>query len=138
MAAVQTGVGQGALDLAIEYANERRAFGVPIGTFQAISHSIVDVAIGVQGSRRLHRRAAWFADHEPGEATAQILIAYLYARDVANRAATTGIHVQGGFGFTLESDLQLYFRRAKGWTLASGDPYDDLRVLGAELYAPSA
>ena len=127
MAAAQTGVGQGALDLAIEYANERRAFGVPIGTFQAISHSIVDVAIGVEGSRRLHRRAAWFADHEPGEATAQILMAFLYARDVANRAATTGIHVQGGFGFTLESDLQLYFRRAKGWTLASGDPYDDLR-----------
>ena len=59
-------------------------------------------------------------------------------RDVANRAATTGIHVQGGFGFTLESDLQLYFRRAKGWTLASGDPHDDLRALGAELYAPSA
>ena len=61
-------------------------------------------------------------------------MAHLYARDVANRAASTGIHVQGGFGFTLESDLQLYFRRAKGWTLLAGDPHDDLRALGDLRY----
>ena len=52
MAAAQTGVAQGALDLAIEYAKEREAFGVPIGAFQAISHAIVDVAVGVEGSRQ--------------------------------------------------------------------------------------
>ena len=57
---------------------------------------------------------------------------------MANRAASTGIHVQGGFGFTLESDMQLYFRRAKGWTLVTGDPQDDLRALGDLLYGPAA
>ncbi len=134
MAAAQTGVAQGALDLAIDYANQRHAFGVPIGTFQAISHALVDVAVGVEGSRRLVLRAAWFADHEPAEAPPQVLMAHLYARDVANRAAGTGIHVQGGFGFTLESDLQLYFRRAKGWTLLAGDPHHDLRALGDLRY----
>ncbi len=121
MAAAQTGVAQGALDLAIEYAKEREAFGVPIGAFQAISHAIVDIAVGVEGSRSLARRAAWYCDHDAGARAEPALVASLHARDVANRAASVGIHVQGGFGFTLESDLQLYFRRAKGWTVVSGD-----------------
>ncbi len=138
MAAAQTGIAQGALDLAVDYVRQRHAFGVPIGTFQAISHPLVDVAIGVEGSRRLHRRAAWFCEHEPLEAASEVLMAYLYACDVANRAASTGIHAQGGLGFTLESDMQLYFRRAKGWALITGDPHDDLRALGDLLYAPSA
>jgi len=134
MAAVQTGVAQGALDLAVEYAKEREAFGVPIGAFQAIAHALADVAIGVEGSRHLAWRAAWFGDHEPDAATEPALVAYLHARDVANRAASIGIHAQGGFGFTLESDLQLYFRRAKGWTVLSGDAHDDLRALGDLRY----
>ncbi len=57
MAAAQTGVAAGALALALEYAKEREAFGVKIGTFQAISHPLVDLATGVEGSVRLHRRA---------------------------------------------------------------------------------
>jgi alkylation response protein AidB-like acyl-CoA dehydrogenase len=136
MAAAQTGIAQGALDLSIEYANQRHAFGVPIGTFQAISHSLVDVATGIEGSRHMYRRAAWFCEHEPLDAEAEVLMAYVHARETANGAASTGIHVQGGFGFTLESDLQLYFRRAKGWALVSGDPHDDLRALGDLCYGP--
>ncbi len=54
MAAAQTGVAQGALDLALDYVKQRHAFGVPIGTFQAISHTLVDIAVGVEGSRRLN------------------------------------------------------------------------------------
>jgi alkylation response protein AidB-like acyl-CoA dehydrogenase len=134
MAAGQTGVAQGALDLAITYATEREAFGVPIGAFQAIAHALADVAVGVVGSRHLAWRAAWYCDHEPDAADEPALVAWLHARDVATRAASVGIHVQGGFGFTLESDLQLYFRRAKGWTVVSGDAHDDLRALGDLRY----
>jgi alkylation response protein AidB-like acyl-CoA dehydrogenase len=138
MAAAQTGVAQGALDLAVEYAKERHAFGVPIGAFQAVSHALVDVAIGVEGSRVLAWRAAWFCDHEPDNAVEPALVASLYARDVANRAGSIAIHTQGGFGFTLESDLQLHFRRAMGWTLVSGDAHDDLRALGDVRYGTEA
>jgi alkylation response protein AidB-like acyl-CoA dehydrogenase len=134
MAAAQTGVAHGALDLAIAYAKEREAFGVPIGAFQAIAHALVDVAVGVEGSRHLAWRAAWYCDHESAAADEPALVAWLHARDVANRAASVGIHVQGGFGFTLESDLQLYFRRAKGWTVVSGDAHDDLLALGDVRY----
>jgi alkylation response protein AidB-like acyl-CoA dehydrogenase len=134
MSSAQTGVAQGALDLAIEYAKEREAFGVAIGAFQAVSHALADVAVGVEGSRRLAWRAAWFCDHEPSNAAEPALVAWLHARDVANRAASVGIHVQGGFGFTLESDLQLHFRRAKGWTVVGGDAHDDLLALGDLRY----
>lgn len=134
MAAAQTGVAQGALDLAVDYANQREAFGVPIGAFQAIAHALADVAVGVEGSRHLAWRAAWCCDHEPAVAAEAALIASLHAREVANRAATVGIHVQGGFGFTLESDMQLFFRRAKGWTVVSGDAYDELLALGDLRY----
>ncbi len=134
MAATQTGVAQRALDLAVQYAKEREAFGVPIGTFQAISHPIADVAIGVEGSRRLTHRAAWYLDHEPGEATRHVLMASVCAAEVANLAASRGVHVLGGLGFTLESDLQLLFRRAKGWSLVAGDPHAELQRLGDVLY----
>ena len=134
MAAAQTGLAQGALDLAVAYANEREAFGVPIGAFQAVAHALADVAVGIEGSRHLAWRAAWYSDHEPTVAAEPVLIASLHARDVANRAASVGIHVQGGFGFTLESDLQLYFRRAKGWSVVSGDAHDDLLALGDLRY----
>jgi alkylation response protein AidB-like acyl-CoA dehydrogenase len=135
MAATQTGVAQAALDLAIGYANERQAFGVPIGTFQAIAHPLVDVATGVEGARRLAMRAAWYLDNEPDLARPEVWMAFVYAGEVANRAASIGIHTLGGLGFTLESDMQLYFRRARGWTLVAGDPEKDLQRLGDHLYA---
>ena len=138
MAAAQTGLAAGALALALDYAKERVAFGVPIGTFQAISHPLVDVAAGVEGSRRLQRRATWRLEHETDQALPQVLMAFLYAGEVALRSASIGIHVQGGFGFTLESDLQLYFRRARGWTLVAGDPDADLQRLGDHLYRDDA
>ncbi|HEY3669671.1 MAG TPA: acyl-CoA dehydrogenase family protein [Acidimicrobiia bacterium] len=136
MAAAQTGIANGARILASEYVTERHAFGVPIGTFQAISHPIVDIAAGVEGARRLALRAAWFLEHEPECALGDVLMAFVAASDVANRAASFGIHALGGLGFTLESDMQLYFRRARGWTLLAGDPQADLQQLGDHLYGP--
>jgi len=137
MAATQVGLANAALDLAIAHAKDRSAFGVPIGTFQAIAHPLVDVATGVEGARRLALRASWYLEHEPERARPQVLMAYVYAAEVANRAATVGIHTLGGVGFTLESDMQLYFRRARGWTLVAGDPVDDLQQLGDHLYRPT-
>ena len=134
MASAQCGIAIGALQLVISYVNERKAFGVPIGTFQAVSHPLVDVATGIEGSKKLNLRAAWYMDHEPDNATSEVLMAFLYAVEVANRAASIGIHVQGGLGFTTESDMQLYFRRALGWALAAGDSRADLDRLGNCLY----
>jgi alkylation response protein AidB-like acyl-CoA dehydrogenase len=134
MAAAQVGIAAGALPLAVEFASNRIAFGVPIATFQAISHPLVDRYIGLVGARRLVWQAAWFADHEPTTDRQLIPMAFMYASRVAMATATTGVHTQGGLGFTLESDMQLYFRRAKGWANVIGDPVRELDVIADELY----
>lgn len=136
-AAALIGIADGALGLAVDYAKERVAFEVPIGTFQAIAHPLVDVATAVEGGRRLSRKAAWFLEHEPDAAPALVPMAFLHAARTANRASSLGIHVQGGFGFTTESDMQLHFRRAKGWALVTGDPTRELGAIADALYGPT-
>ena len=141
-AAYLVGLAQGALELAVRYANERVAFGVPIGTFQAVAHPLADVACAVQGARRLVWKAAWLLDHEPapagfeedGPAVAEM--AWLHAWRTAELATRVGVHTQGGFGFTLESDMQLYFRRAKSAALLAGDPGTHLATLADLLFGP--
>lgn len=135
-AAALVGLARGALDLTVAYANERVAFGVPIGTFQALSHPLADVLTAIEGARRLVRRAAWYLEHEPDAAEVHVTFAWLHTTETANRAASVGIHTQGGFGFTLESDLHLFFRRAKTWALVAGDPRDDLAVLADLAFGP--
>jgi alkylation response protein AidB-like acyl-CoA dehydrogenase len=134
-AAALVGLGDGAAALAVDFARVRNAFGVPIATFQAVAHPLVDAATAVEGARHLVRKAAWFADHEPSEARALVPMAYLHAVRSAGLAARVGMHVQGGFGLTLESDQQLYFRRSRGWPLLKGDPASELQPVADMLRA---
>jgi alkylation response protein AidB-like acyl-CoA dehydrogenase len=137
-AAALVGLGHAAQRLAVQYAKDRHAFGAAIGSFQAIAHPLVDVAIGIEGARRLVHQAAWFADHEPYALGARPSIAFVHAAESAEQAGTVAIHTQGGFGFTLESDVQLFLRRAKGWSLVLGDRRDELRRTAEHLVAASA
>ena len=137
-AAALVGVGQTALDLAAEYAKERVAFGVPIGSFQSVAHPLADVLIGIESARRLTHKAAWFLDHEADQVGPLASMAFVHAAEAAERAGSVGVHTQGGFGFTLESDEQLFYRRAKGWALIGGDRRTELqriadRVIGARV-----
>jgi alkylation response protein AidB-like acyl-CoA dehydrogenase len=136
MAAVQVGVAAGALRPAVDFASNRVAFGTPIATFQAISHPLADCYIGLVGARRLVWRAAWLADHEPDTNRQLIPMALLHAARVAMKTATIGVHTLGGLGFCVESDLPLYFRRAKGWANVLGDPARQLQVVADEMYGP--
>jgi alkylation response protein AidB-like acyl-CoA dehydrogenase len=134
-AAALVGLGDGAVQLAVDFAKVRQAFGVPIATFQAVAHPLVDAATAIEGARNLTRKAAWFASHEPPEARTLIPMAYLHAVRSASLAARVGIHVQGGLGLTLESDQQLYFRRSRGWPLLKGDPASELQPVAGMLRA---
>ena len=134
-AAALVGLGDGAVSLAVEFAKVRHAFGVPIATFQAVAHPLVDAAAGIEGARHLARKAAWFACHEPSGAATLVPMAYLHAVRSASLAAKVGMHVQGGFGLTLESDQQLYFRRSRGWPLLKGDPASELQPVAEMLRA---
>jgi alkylation response protein AidB-like acyl-CoA dehydrogenase len=138
MAAALVGMARAALDIGVEHARSRVAFGAPIGTFQGVSHPLADVAGAVDTARRLVHKAAWFADHEPDANRQLVPMAYLYAEESAMQAAVVGVHVLGGVGFTVESDQQLYFRRVKGWTLVAGDPKATLAEIADESFGPPA
>lgn len=136
-AAALIGVADGALELATEFARDRVAFGVPIASFQGVSHPLADCAIAIVGGRRLVWKAAWFADHEPGAEQHLIPMAFLSSTRAAVQTTTVGVHTQGGLGFTLESPMHLFFRRAKGWPNVAGDPGGERRLLADALYGPA-
>jgi alkylation response protein AidB-like acyl-CoA dehydrogenase len=132
--AAMVGLGTSALDNGVQYAKDRRAFGVPIGSFQAIAHPLADVAIAVEAARRLVMKASWFGDNEPAQLTLFASLAFIQASEAALLAGQVAIHAQGGFGFTLESEAQLYYRRAKGWSLIVGSVADELQRCADTLY----
>ncbi len=137
IAAALVGMAGAVLDIGVDHARSRVAFGAPIGTYQAVSHALADVAIGVDTARRLVGKAAWFADHEPQSERHLVPMAFLYAEETAMQAATVGVHVLGGVGFTVESDAQLYFRRVKGWAVPAGDPSAELAQAADEMFGRS-
>jgi alkylation response protein AidB-like acyl-CoA dehydrogenase len=119
-AAALVGLAQGALDLAVEYAKTRHQFGVPIGSFQALSHRLADCATALEGARLLTREAAWSFGAEPdgsGEFGSPALasMAFVFAAETAQQITAASLHVHGGMGFAMETDVQLFFRRAQAW-----------------------
>jgi len=122
MAGALVGLAGASLELGVEYAKQRQQFGVPIGSFQALAHRLADVATAVEGAQLLAREAAWAADEGESDATALARMAFLFAARTAQDTSAAALHVHGGYGFTLEYDVQLYLRRAKAWPLALGDP----------------
>jgi len=130
------GLAGAALEVGVEYAKQRQQFGVPIGSFQALAHGLADAATAVDGARLLVREAAWAADEGESDATALARMAFLFAARSAQQATAVALHVHGGYGFTLEYDIQLYHRRAKAWPLLLGDPRRGALHLADALFGP--
>ncbi len=135
-AALLCGAGRRALQIGIDYTKERHQFGVPIGSFQAVAHRLADVATAVDGAELLAREAAWSADDAPAELPALSSMAYAFAAETAEQAADAALHFHGGYGFMLEYDIQLYFRRIKAWSLLGGDRHAELGRLADVLWGP--
>jgi alkylation response protein AidB-like acyl-CoA dehydrogenase len=134
MAAALTGLVEETMTIAAEFAKTRYTLGVPISTLQGISHPLANIAITVQGGRNLARRAAWFLDNEPDERPELAAAAFVFMAEEASKAATMAVHVQGGLGVSAEAAATAYLVRARGWTLAGGDPAASARYVG-ELVA---
>jgi alkylation response protein AidB-like acyl-CoA dehydrogenase len=133
-AAALVGIGARAVEMACEYATERHAWGVPIGTFQGVSHPLADAATALDGARLLVRKAAWSADAEPGRFRELAAMAFAFASETARDATYCALHTHGGYGFMLEQDVQLYYRRARGWARVWGEPRLAYRRAAAERY----
>ncbi len=122
MANALAGLGARALEIGVEYVKERHAFGVPIGSFQAVSHGLADAATRVDGGGLLAREAAWTALEEPERFAQLAALACAFNAEAAREASYRSLHYHGGYGFMLEFDIQLYFRRAKAWPALFAEP----------------
>jgi alkylation response protein AidB-like acyl-CoA dehydrogenase len=111
------------LDTAVAYAKERIQFGVPIGSFQAIQHKCSNILVDVDGATFITYHAAWLVSEDNPDKTIAASEAKCWCSDMYGRTTSEGIQILGGIGFTLEHDMQLYFRRAKASEIAFGDSH---------------
>ena len=117
-AAVATGIGRGAQQLAVEYARDRQAFGRPIGQFQSLQHRLVHAGVALEQAWLTTQMAA--IAEEQGQANIEVssAIAKLAASKAANEAVRTGMDTMGGAGFDLEYPMQRYYRDIRLYSFA--------------------
>jgi alkylation response protein AidB-like acyl-CoA dehydrogenase len=115
IAAQAVGIAQGALEYAVDYVKQRRAFGRPIGEFQGLQFMLADMAIKVEAARALTYQACAVIDEgDPdGRLNATGAMAKAFASDVAMEVTTNGVQVLGGYGYTVEFPMERFMRDAK-------------------------
>ncbi|TAJ53003.1 MAG: acyl-CoA dehydrogenase [Nevskiaceae bacterium] len=111
------GLAQRMLDLGTDYAAQRKQFGKPIGSFQAVKHHLADVAVKIEFARPVVQRAAQSLATGHPRASLHVSHARLVAGEAARLAARKSIQVHGAMGYTWEADLQMFMKRA--WALDS-------------------
>jgi len=121
LSAEMCGGAQKVLDMTVEYAKIRQAFGRPIGSYQGVKHRAADMLVDVENGKSITYYAAWALDEGAAEAPLAVSMAKAYVSDAYRRVAAAGIQLHGGIGFTWEHDLHLYFKRAKGSEFTFGD-----------------
>jgi len=112
IAAVATGLAQGALDHAVAYAKERQQFGKPIIDHQGLGFLLADMAVAVESSRATYLEAARRRDRGLPH-TRQASVAKLLATDAAMKVTTDAVQVLGGYGYTKDFPVERYMREAK-------------------------
>ena len=121
IAAESTGVAQRALEMAVEYAKDRKQFGRPIGAYQAVSHRCAQMLLETENARSAVYGAAWAADAEPESLPLAAAMAKAYASDAGWRVPDASIQVHGGIGFTWEHDLHFFLKRGRANAATIGD-----------------
>jgi alkylation response protein AidB-like acyl-CoA dehydrogenase len=135
LASELTGVAQHAMEMAVDYARERKQFGRQIGSYQAVSHRCAQMLLETESARSGSYYAAWTADAEPDTLPLAACMAKAYASDAGWRVCTSALQVHGGIGFTWEHDLHFFLKRAKVDALLYGSAREH-RDSVAALSAP--
>jgi alkylation response protein AidB-like acyl-CoA dehydrogenase len=107
------GIGQRVMEMAVEYAKDRKQFDRAIGAYQAVSHACAEMLKKVEGSRSLVYYGGWAADAAPDEFSLAASVAKAYASDMGWEVSASALQVHGGIGFTWEHDLHWFLKRAK-------------------------
>jgi alkylation response protein AidB-like acyl-CoA dehydrogenase len=112
-AAQLLGSSERALEMSVEYAKDRRQFGHPIGSFQAVKHRLADALVDVEAMRSSAYYAAWCLGSRDPDASIAASMAKAWCSDASRRIMASAMQVHGGIGFTWEYDLHLYVKRAQ-------------------------
>ena len=112
-------IGQTALDRSARYVQERRQFGRPIAEFQLVQATIANMVMQVEAARLLIRRAAVSAGRGSPPAL-EASVAKCFANEMAKQVSDLGIQLHGGYGYSVEFDMERLHRDAHGWALAGG------------------
>lgn len=134
-AAMCTGILMGVLEDALAYANERKAFGKPLGQFQAIQHKIANMAMMLETARLHNYRAAWLCNQKRG-CDVEATMAKCLAAEYAVQAADDGIQILGGYGYALEYNMQRYWRDARLFRIGPISTEMALNHIGEKLGLP--
>ena len=131
-AAQAVGGAQYAMAITVQYAKDRHQFDKPLGAFQALAHNMADASTAVDGAEMLVHEAAWARSE--GRSVAKLApMAKLFACQTFRDVTATAQQIFGGIGFTVEFDIQLYFRRAKQLQLSWWDPRTLEELIAASL-----
>jgi alkylation response protein AidB-like acyl-CoA dehydrogenase len=135
--ALSVGIAQGSLDAAVKYAKERKAFGKPIGGFQAIQWKLADMALHTDAARLLVYRAAW-KKQQGLEFKTDASMAKLFASEIATKAAEEAIQIHGGNGYTTDYPVERYWRDAKLCEIGEGTSEVQRMIIARHLGLPEA
>lgn len=130
--ALGVGIAQAALDKALAYAKERKQFGKPISSFQAIQFKLADMAMEVELSRNMVLKAAWLKDNGKPYSK-EAAFAKLFATETAVRAANEAIQIHGGYGYMREYEVERYLRDAKLLVIGEGTSEIQRLVIARQL-----
>jgi alkylation response protein AidB-like acyl-CoA dehydrogenase len=110
------------LDLTVEYARDRRQFGVPIGSFQAVKHAAAQMLVDVEASRSAAYFAAWSVQTGDSEAPLHASVAKAFCSEAAAHVADSALSLHGAVGYTWEHDLHFFYKRAQANLSLFGSP----------------
>ena len=120
--------------MGVAYTKQRHQFGVPVGSFQAVQHGLADAATRSEGARLLAFRSVCALDAGRADGARLASMALLFGAESARFAADRVLQYHGGYGYSAEYDVQLYYRRAAGWLLQLGEPAAEIaRLADADL-----
>ncbi len=117
--AMGLGLAQGAYEMALQYAKERKQFGKPIGLFQINAFKLADMATEIEAARHLLYQATWLKDkgYDYGKEAA---MAKLYCSEVAQRVANEAVQIFGGYGLMADYQIERFFRDQKLLQIGEG------------------
>jgi alkylation response protein AidB-like acyl-CoA dehydrogenase len=113
LAAEVLGVCQRALEMTLDYVKDRKQFGLPVGSFQAVSHRCAQMLLNTESVRSATYFAAWAADADPDRLPEAAAMAAAAAAQSAHEVTASAIQAHGGIGFTWEADVHWLYKRAQ-------------------------